>query len=138
MHHNCATPVVFVCECYSIHACSLHPSPPPPAPLHHLPGGVFTLTAALALWGSVTTGQLQAEIRTRVYFPPKHFSVKRRPKNHRRDREDCQLEPYGAHCYPADERVLTADRSYWMAEAIVWLHPLLLLFEAPGILVLQV
>lgn len=36
----------------------------PPAPLHNLPGGIFTLTAALALWGSVTTGQVQAEIRT--------------------------------------------------------------------------
>ncbi len=53
---------------YSIHASPLHPSPPPPALLHDLPVGVFTLTAALALWGSVTTGQLQAEIRTRFIF----------------------------------------------------------------------
>lgn len=127
------------CVCYSIHACPLHPFSPPPAPLHDLPDSTFTLTAALALWGNVTTGQLQAEIRSRVYFPPKHFPVKRKLRNQRRDRQDCQIEPCGAHCYPADEQVLigtckgqsTADRSQWITEAIVWLHPLLLPLKLP-------
>lgn len=72
--------------------------------------------------------------KNRVYFPPKHFSVKKQPRNQREDREDCQIEPCGAHCYPADEWVLigsckgqnTADTSQWIAEAIVCLHPLLL------------
>ncbi len=76
---HCAVAVmcVCVCVCYSIHACPLHPLPPSAAPSRDLPGSASTLTAALALWGSVTTGQLQAEIRTGFIFLPEHFSVKR-------------------------------------------------------------
>lgn len=36
--------------------------------------------------------------KNRVYFPPKHFSVRSQPKNQSGDRKDCQIEPYGAHC----------------------------------------
>lgn len=62
-----------VCVCYAIQACPAHPSSPPPAPLHNLPGSVFTLTAALTLQGSVTMGQLHTEIRTGFISPLNTF-----------------------------------------------------------------
>lgn len=57
-----------------------------------------------------------------IYFPPKHFSVKRQPKTQKGDSDECQVEPCGAHCYTADERFLkatckdhnTAGKSQWM------------------------
>lgn len=52
----------------------LYPSPHPlPAPLHNLPNGVFTLTAALSPWLRRPARQLQTEIRTCFIPPPKHF-----------------------------------------------------------------
>lgn len=90
------------CVCYSIDAHPLYPTPPPWALLHDLPNSIFTLTAVLALWGSVTAGK----DKKWVYFPPKHFSNKRQLKNQRGARKECQAEAYGAHCYPADEQVL--------------------------------
>lgn len=45
--------------------------------------------------------------KKRVYFPPKlFFLLEGDRKNQKRRQGDCQSEPYGAHCYPADERLL--------------------------------
>lgn len=78
---------------------------PPPAPLYDLPDGVFTLTAERALWGSVTIGQLQAEIRIGFISQWRLF---------------CEKATKGllgggkgqadeAHCCPADEQILAGS-----------------------------
>lgn len=88
---------------YNTQACPL--TLPPPAPLYDLPDGVFTLTAERALWGSVTIGQLQAEIRIGFISQWRLF---------------CEKATKGllgggkgqadeAHCCPADEQILAGS-----------------------------
>lgn len=86
-------------------ACLLHPSPPLPAPLHNLPYGVFTLTAALSPWLRRPARQLQSEIRTWFIFPSKHFSAERQPMNQSEGNGDGQIERHRGHCLPADHWV---------------------------------
>lgn len=52
----------------------------PSIPSHDPPGSVSILTAALTLWGSVSTLQLQAKIRSKFIFFLLNSSVKRQPK----------------------------------------------------------
>lgn len=64
---------VCVCVCYSTHICPFTTSSPssftrPPRQRFHIDSS--------ALWGSVTTGQLQAKIRTGFIFSPNTFLLK--------------------------------------------------------------
>lgn len=111
-------------------ACLLHPSPPLPAPLHNLPYGVFTLTAALSPWLCRPARQLQPEIRTWFIFPSKHFSAKRQATNQSKGNGNGQTERHRGHCSPADRWVsIGSSKGQQMSVVtgtIVCPHPLLL------------
>lgn len=72
-HHHCDMPAMCICALQATYWPVLYTHP---HPLHNLPRRVFTLTAVLALWGSVTTGQLQTQIRTGFIFPLNTFQLK--------------------------------------------------------------
>lgn len=108
----------------------LHPSPPLPAPLHNLPYGVFTLTAALFLWLRWPARQLQTEIRTWFIFPSKHFSTERQLMKRSKGKRNGQIERHRGHCLPADCWIgIGSSKGQQMpvvTGTIVYPHPLLL------------
>lgn len=124
------TTCVGVCVCVLQHTrLSFTPIPTSPSSFTQPPQRCFHIDSSARPVGPRIHRAAAGRDKNRVYFPLKHLSVKRRPKNQRRDGADCQVEPYGAHCYPADEQVLidsckgqnSAHTSHQIAEAIVQL-----------------
>lgn len=115
LHHRHAVPVmcacVWTCVCMWQHTCLFFTPPPTTTPSSFTwpPQQHFHIDSSARPVGQCNHRAAAGKDKNRVYFPPKHFSVKRQPENQKGDSEDCQIEPYGAHCCTADERILIAS-----------------------------